>query len=155
MRHRWIPSATMRAFVRSVLFGAIAGAAPFLLMSTMLVLIGLPRALTDGREFAAMLMLWTAPLAVALPIVTCGSIFIGLPVAAMLRRRGAENAISYGSIGAASGGVLTAALVFVLEVFDGYWLTLLGAIAGAVTALTWWRSRSRYGDASGKRLSKH
>gem|GEM_PF-6234294 len=98
----------------------------------------LPRALLGG-EILPLLLLTAAPLLVAVPIVACATIIIGLPVTAALNRQGRESAPAYGCIGAVAGAIVTAAIIFLLDVLDGYWLVPFGALSGAVTAYTWWK----------------
>jgi len=98
----------------------------------------LPRAILDG-EILPLLLLTAAPLLVAVPIVACATIIIGLPVTAALNRQGRESAPAYGCIGAVAGAIVTAAIIFLLDVLDGYWLVPFGALSGAVTAYTWWK----------------
>ena len=98
----------------------------------------LPRALLDGEIFP-LLLLSVAPLLVAAPVVAGATIIIGLPVTAALSRQGRESARVYGCAGAVAGAIVTAALIFLMNVLDGYWLVPFGSLSGAVTAYTWWK----------------
>ena len=135
------PANPLLPFAKSVFFGAVAGAAPYLLFSILFAILGLPRALTDPGEFLAMLALAVLPLAVAIPVVLTGSIVVGLPVTAALKRWDQESAAAYIGIGAASGAALTLLLLFLIAAPpDSEWLAIFGALSGAVTGLTWWLS---------------
>ena len=127
-------------FAKAVLLGSVAGAAPYLLLSLVFVLLGLPKALTSFTEFLAMIGLAVLPIAVALPMVLTGSIAIGLPATAALRHWELESGAAYTAIGTVSGGGLAFAIAVLFDVPDPPWAGFLGSISGAVTGLTWWRS---------------
>lgn len=129
----------MRPFVKSVLFGALAGAAPMLVL-TVFIAIGL---LADGVKVGGMLpLLWLAvlPLVVSIPLVFAASILVGLPLTFLLKRRLRESASAYISVGAFVGFVVPIAILLLMEAPAGYWMALLGAVGGAVTGRTWWVS---------------
>lgn len=128
------------AFFKSVVFGALAGAAPILIFTTVLSLVSLPEGLNgDGRLFPS---LWLAilPLVVSFPLVLGASIIIGLPFTAFLKYRKWESSAAYIGGGAAFGFVLPPTILLIGEAPAGYWMALLGAVGGAVTGRTWWVS---------------
>jgi hypothetical protein len=132
--------ARMWPFVKSVLFGALAGSAPFLVPTGTLVVTSLPSGFNDDGQLAGMLWIAVLPMVVAVPIVLGSSILIGLPLTAVLRRRGRESRIAYIASGAAAGYIIPPAILFLMSAQDGYWIAFLGAIGGAVTGRTWWIS---------------
>ena len=132
----------IRAFARSVLAGALVGAAPYLLFSTFFALLGLTR-VEQATDIPASLLLAIAPLLVAAPIVAGGTLLIGLPFTAWLARHDRESALAYSAGGLVAGAAFAALLVFVIDVRDGYWLAGLGAASGGVTGWTWWTSARR------------
>lgn len=141
----------MRPFIKSVLLGALAGAAPYLLLSALFTLIAIPRAFSSWREFGAMVTLAISPLIVAVPIVAAGALLIGLPTGHALQRWNRESALAYTGSGCAAGALMAAAPAWLLDVPDPPWAVALGAIGGAVTGLSWWRlarsPRAREADA--------
>lgn len=130
----------MRPFFRSVLLGAAAGAAPYLLVSFLFALFAIPRAFSSLREFLSLFVLALSPMMVAVPIVCAGGVLIGLPTTRGLQRWKKESAFAYTGIGCASGASMAAALVWLLDAPDLPWAASLGAVSGAVTGLSWWRS---------------
>ncbi|WP_334655813.1 hypothetical protein [Sphingomonas panaciterrae] len=132
----------IRAFAKSVLAGALVGAAPYLLFSTFFALLGLTR-VERATDVPASLLLAIAPLLVAAPIVAGGALLIGLPFTAWLARHDRESAVAYIAGGLVAGAAFAALLVFVIDVRDGYWLAGLGAASGGVTGWTWWASARR------------
>lgn len=132
----------IRAFAKSVLAGALVGAAPYLLFSTFFALLGLTR-IERATDVPASLLLAIAPLLVAAPIVAGGALLIGLPFTAWLTRHDRESALAYSAGGLVAGAAFAALLVFVIDVRDAYWLAGLGAASGGVTGWTWWASARR------------
>lgn len=129
----------MRPFLKSVLLGALAGAAPYLLASLLFTLVAIPRAFTSMREFASLLLLAASPMIVAVPIVTAGGLMIGLPTSRLLKRWNKENGFTYTGAGGGSGALMAFILGLLLDVPDLAWAALLGALSGAVTGFSWWR----------------
>lgn len=130
----------MRAFFKAVSFGAFAGAAPILVFTMILALGSLPEGLNgDGRLFPSF---WLAilPLVVSVPIVLSASICIGIPLTLFLSRQGWESAEAYIGVGVAAGAIIPIAGLLVIKAPSGYWMAILGAVSGAVTAQTWWSS---------------
>lgn len=135
-----LKSIAMWPFVKSVLFGALAGAAPVLMFTTLLAASSLSEGLNAGSRLFPFLWLAILPLVVATPIVLGASVFIGLPLTAILRRKEWESGAVYIGVGAAVGFVLPIVGLLIMAAPAGYWMALLGALSGAVTGWTWWRS---------------
>ena len=131
-----------RAFAKSVLAGALIGAAPFLIVSMMFGLFGLDK-IERLSDIPVSLFLAIMPLLVAVPIVAGGAVLIGLPLTAWLTRHARESALAYAGVGIIAGAALAAMIVFVIDVYDGYWLAGMGAASGGVTGWTWWASARR------------
>lgn len=130
----------MLSFAKSVFFGALTGAAPFLLGTTMIAVTSLPSGIDgDGRIFPTV---WFAalPLIVTIPIVLSASIVIGLPLTLILRRQGRETEAAYIGTGAMVGFALPIICLLATRGAEGYWMSALGAASGAVTGRTWWAS---------------
>ncbi|MET0370530.1 MAG: hypothetical protein ABW039_04035 [Sphingobium sp.] len=100
----------------------------------------LPAGLNEGGRLFPSLWLAILPFVVSLPLVLAASIIVGLPLTALLQRRGWECASAYISVGAIVGFVLPIAILLLMAAPAGYWMALLGAVGGAVTGKTWWMS---------------
>lgn len=128
----------MWPFVKSVLFGALAGAAPLLIFTGALAIASLPEGLNGGGRLFPSLWLAIVPLVISIPLVLGASIIVGLPLTVFLKRRGWESASAYISVGAIVGFALPIVILLLMAAPTGYWMALLGAIGGAVTGRTWW-----------------
>ena len=58
-----------------------------------------------------------------------------------LRKLNADSYDAYVACGVAFGLLEPAAVLMAMGATDGYWMCLFGALAGAATAHTWWRSQ--------------
>ena len=130
----------MWPFVKSVLLGAVAGAAPLLIFTCTLALMSLPEGLDDRGGLLSLLWLAILPLIISISLVLGASIVVGLPLTALLKRQGWESASAYMSVGAIAGFLLPIAILLLMAAPAGYWMALLGAVGGAVTGRTWWVS---------------
>jgi hypothetical protein len=130
----------MWPFVKSVLLGALAGSAPFLVFTGTLVATSLPRGFNGDGQLAGMLWVAVLPLLVATPTVLVSSILIGLPLTVVLRRRGSESRFAYIASGGAAGFIIPPVILFLMSAPSGYWIAILGAVGGGVTGRTWWAS---------------
>lgn len=101
-------------------------------------------ALTDGFEDGSSLLglVWIAllPLAVTPGFVIPAALIIGLPTTAILRRYDMESVTSYVAVGAVCGFLLPIGALLLSGALGGYWTCVFGALSGAVTGHTWWRS---------------
>jgi hypothetical protein len=141
----------MKAFVKSVLAGAIAGAALPMILTVMLALDGLVR----GDPPLSMLLLGLLPLLMTIPVALAGALAIGLPLSALLKWAHRESRAAYVSAGAAAGFLLPLFLGILNDVSNAFlsflpadtalkawWIgSFFGALSGAVTGNVWWRSR--------------
>lgn len=128
----------MRAFIRAVLIGTLAGAAAPLLLTLPLAVISLGDGGFDGT-IRSSLMIGIAPLLVAFPVVLGCSLLLGLPAVAIFRRLGIETVASYVCLGCVAGGVVPTMLLWLIAAPDGYWMAFLGTFSGGVTAASWAR----------------
>lgn len=85
---------------------------------------------------------------IAFVFVLVGCILFGLPLTILLKRLRRESQRAYVFAGAAIGYFSLPAYFLLREgEVSGLALGLLGAIAGALTGRTWWRSHRRYATA--------
>ena len=127
----------MRAFVKSVALGTLAGAWLPMIFTVIAVFI----AGVDGIAGNGLLpsVLFAAfPLALALAFVFPASLIIGLPLTAILTRFRAESSMAYVTVGIVSGIALPLAILAWMGAEGGWWLALIGAFSGAITGRTWW-----------------
>lgn len=126
----------MRPFVKSVLLGTLAGASPVLVYTLFIAASWLSQG--EGSDLLFAVKIAISPLAMALPMVLTASIFIGLPLTAILKWRGWESARVYIFAGALVGFIwpITVFREWMVEFSIG--TALLGALGGVVTAYTWW-----------------
>lgn len=130
----------MRAFFRAVFVGTLAGAWMPLII-TVLIGLGLLFDLLNGQGDAwAPLLVAMAPLMITFPIVLGSSVLIGLPTAWILRRLDFETKEAYLSVGIIAGSLVPLIILNLMEAEDGWWMALLGAFSGGMTAATWFSS---------------
>lgn len=131
--------APVPAFVRAVLYGALAAAAPVLVVT---VTLGIASMLDGGwrgdGKLAPSLWLAVLPLVVTLPLVLAASLLVGLPLTMLLRRFGRESELAYTTCGAVAGCLIPIGGLLAMAAPSGHWTALLGAFGGAVTGRTWW-----------------
>lgn len=96
--------------------------------------------MSDGTGLIYLPILALLPLAISTPIVLVASIVVGLPIAAMLKRKNRETLCSYAGYGTMAGVIVSLAIVWAVPVPEGEWLSMLGGISGMVTGITWWNS---------------
>jgi hypothetical protein len=130
----------MWPFAKSVILGALTGSAPILMFTILLSASSLPDGLNGDGHLLPSLWLVVLPLVVAAPIVFVASLLVGLPLTLLLRRKGWESGAVYISVGAGMGFVLPIAGLLLMSAPAGYWMSILGAVSGAVTGRTWWVS---------------
>jgi hypothetical protein len=139
-----MPAQTARhALLRAALAGALVAASPFLPITLVLAVGSVPRAFTSVSEALLLLPFAILPLLVTFPLVLAISVSVGLPVTRLLHRHARENLLSYGIAGAATGALVAALSVALLEIQDGYWLIVPATLSGLVTATLWWRHRRK------------
>jgi membrane associated rhomboid family serine protease len=54
-----------------------------------------------------------------------------------------ESGAAYAGAGTVAGALLPVAVLVAVGASDGWWEALFGAMGGAVTGTTWWRSARR------------
>lgn len=130
------------AFAKTVLTGAFAAAAPFLLVTVPLGLI-LLFDFGDPMGGARGLLIAVAPLIVTLPIVLGASILIGLPLTYLLSRAGRDQGELYVVAGLFFGGILPVAIsILAGQAADAlFYFAIPGSLGGAVTGWSWGRHR--------------
>ncbi len=121
--------------MKSVFCGAVAGATlPFLMFSVPAA----AEAVMAGR-WAHLASIGGATLGFPAVFAPLSSLVIVLPIGWMLRTLKAENALNFTLAGAVVVSTVLAALL--IREPDTYWIGLAGALSGAATGYTWWRSR--------------
>lgn len=131
----------MRAFLKAVSIGALAGAALPLLATVPLALVNVAQPMSGHRDILGSLWFAALPLTISFAIVlTCATV-IELPTHLALRKSNVASQEAYVFVGGASGIAVT--LVFVLLIkSDSYWLAVLGGVSGATTGWSWWKEIS-------------
>ena len=135
----------MWAFVKSVLFGTAVAAALPLALTVVLAVSSIPDNISGGGSvletvvFAALFAAY--PIYITFPIVLAASLVFGLPIVAVLRRTDRETLNAYIICGLMLGALIPVAFLMSVQAGESYyfWLPLLGAVSGIVTAHTWWR----------------
>ncbi len=128
-------------FGLAVLMGTVsAGALPGLLT----ICLGIPMLFRMGSlwELPVTLLFAVCPFLISFAMVLAGSLFIGLPVAALLRRLGWEGASPYVFVGGLAGAALPILVVLLLlggDLEGTPFLSVFGIVGGAVTGNTWWK----------------
>jgi hypothetical protein len=127
-------------FVRAVVVGTLAaGAVVSMVLAAMFVpFVG---SWNDAADVAGIIGVVTA---ITFGLVVLGAVFIGLPVTFVLQRVNRESEGSYIAAGTVFGFLVPLALLLALgSEAQGYWVCLLGAVAGGAAALVWWRCYRR------------
>lgn len=132
----------MRAFLKAVAIGTLAGAGPMLVMTVILAIVLSFDKVRTVADLADMVSFALLPVLIAAPIVFAASILFGLPLKLVLRRNGWERGSRYIGAGVAIGGVLPPLALWIAGAPAGYWMAFLGMIAGGATARSWWRDRA-------------
>ena len=130
----------MRAFAISVLWGTVA-AAWMPLFVTVLLACSLYFSSDGDFSLIGSLLLALSPLAFAFAFVLPACLLVGLPATALLHRLRLESLGIYLGIGLTAGFVFPLIVLTVINTLDsqqGWWMALLGAFSGLVTARTWW-----------------
>jgi hypothetical protein len=128
----------MRAFVRAVLAGVLAGASLPVLLSCGVAVAILPDVMNGKARVLSFLWLLVLPVVVTIPLVLMGSVLIGLPATLLLAKRGRESDAAYMLTGAVGGLLIPLLALLLMKAPSGYWLSLIGAFSGVVTGHTWW-----------------
>jgi hypothetical protein len=107
------------------------------------VLIAFLITLANTEQAWGFLVLATVLLSVPFAIVLVSAALVGLPTAYLLRRSNLESAFAYTCTGCTFGFLIPLGYgVFVTKTYgSGWWLMVIGALAGGVTGYTWWRTR--------------
>jgi len=124
-------------FTRSVLAGSVAGAAPMMVLT---VPLGLFIAFSEDRPSWVGLQMAMLPLMVSTCFVAVGATLVGLPARWIMRRHGVETQLNYVLAGAGCGALFPLVVSLVTRDEASSMMANFGAIAGAVTGWTWWRS---------------
>lgn len=132
--HRMLP------FIRSVLLGSLAAAAPLLVFTVILAVGSPPEVLDGGGRLFPSFWLAIVPLVVSFPLVLAASVLVRLPLTAFLKHREWESGAAYISVGAELGFIIPLAILLLMNAPAEHWMALTGAVGGAVTGRTWWVS---------------
>lgn len=132
-------------FAKAVVFGSLAGAAPYLLFT---VPMGLSF-LAEGESLNGIMMM-ILPLLITFPIVLGASVIFGLPLTAFLSGSRRDRQRTYATIGLALGALIPTVLFFSVGGVDGFaaspFFAIPGMIAGTVTGHTWGKWREALAD---------
>lgn len=130
------------AFARAVGWGTLAGAAPFMAVLFVPMILGL----ADGEDWIAALMWVLYPLALSGMFVLGSALVFGLPLTFMLSENPREDGGTYALAGGLLGIVVPIAVVAGMGGELGgelLFFSLPGAFAGLVTGTSWGRWRER------------
>ncbi len=128
--------------------GTLAGAWMPLIFTAIFTLPTLFDQYGDNANLGEMLLTTLAPLIITFPIVLVSCLLIGLPTSWLLKRFNAEQLHTYVFVGVV-GGSLIPLLIYCAMGADGeWWLSLLGAFSGGVTAASWFNSIGPLDDSS-------
>lgn len=130
----------VRAFIRSVVWGGLAGALPY---SIFTIPVGLSLLFTEqtGLDLFTGLYVVIIPLLISMPTVLVAAVLLGLPLTALLIRLKREA----GSIYLVAGFLLGAIPFLVAAVMDDNlaigFLAFSGGLGGGITGAVWGRHR--------------
>ncbi|MFM7403377.1 MAG: hypothetical protein ACKO1N_04620 [Erythrobacter sp.] len=132
------------AFARAVGWGTLAGAAPYV----PLLLVPMILANLDNGDLPSALALVLLPLAGSAMFVLGSALVLGLPLTFFLSQRPVEDGATYAVAGALLGLLVPVAMTFAIGGEPGgevLFLSLPGAFAGLVTGTSWgrWREARR------------
>lgn len=130
------------AFARAVGWGTLAGAAPFMAVLSVPMILGL----IDGDDWIAELMWVLYPLALSGMFVLGSALVFGLPLTFILSEGPREDGGTYALAGGLLGLVVPAATVLAMGGELGaevLFLCIPGVFAGLVTGTSWGRWRER------------
>lgn len=134
----------LRRFGLSVAMGTVAAGA---LPACFTIAMSIPLLFTSQARWQPLVtpLFAFAPFLFAFPMVLAGSLCIGLPATAILRRLGREGRGTYGWIGAIGGLLLPVAWLWLSSapIEGAPLLSLFGAVGGAIAGQTWWNERPR------------
>lgn len=135
----------IRSFCKAVAAGTIAGGGPYLFITVPLAVGDLFKPINRKPAVLSDLYLASLPLLVALVLVLFGSIAIGIPTIAILRRTNSDKSGRCVLVGV-TGGLLIPLLGLLstgVEWRQALGIGALGAVSGGVTALTWWKTTQK------------
>lgn len=139
----------MRALVKAVLWGGLAGAAPFLLFT---VPFGLNLFADRKADVAMFAVIWgmVFPLILAWLGTLIGALAVGLPITALLARSGRERGRFYIFAGLVGGSLPFLVAGLFPDHIGLMMLSVPGGLAGAVAGWHWGRHRDAVIAAQGK-----
>lgn len=142
--------ASLAAFARAVGWGTLAGAAPYMAV----LFVPMILSLADGRDTLPPLMLVLFPLALSGMFVLGSALVFGLPLTLFLSERPNEAGGTYALAGAVLGLLVPVAVTLAMGGEVGgevLFLSLPGSFAGLVTGTSWgrWRERLQAGSDRG------
>jgi hypothetical protein len=131
---------TRRAFAKAVLAGTLTAGLPIAFFTVPFGILDYFAPVSAEPSLIADLYVAALPFLISFALVAAGSTLIGLPVDLLLRRRGLVSCTAYVVIGTTGGFLLTLATLVAIRATSGFALCFLGALSGAMTSLTWWKS---------------
>lgn len=135
-------SGPIRAFVTSVMIGALVAAAPMLPLSIAVAIFSFSEVFKFPGHIIQSLILVAAPFIVAFPLVFLSSFIFGIPIFLILQRMDNETVEIYMISGAILGIAITILTLLAIEAKTGYlFLGFIGVASGSATSWSWARYR--------------
>ncbi|MGE7197837.1 hypothetical protein [Brevundimonas naejangsanensis] len=135
-------SGPIRAFVTSVMIGALVAAAPVLPLVVTVAILSFSEVFEAPGHIIQSLIQMAAPFFIAFPFVLLPSFIFGIPTFFILRKMDNETVETYMIAGAVLGLALPIFLLLVVGAETGHlFLSLTGAASGSATAWSWARYR--------------
>jgi Na+-driven multidrug efflux pump len=127
----------IKAFSKAVLLGTLAGGALPMCFTLPIAIGSYLESFSGEPQLGPAVYLAGLPLWISFALVLASSIVVGLPAHLILRKTQRVSRTYYVSIGAIAGFLVPLAVLFAIEAVAGFWMALLGAFSGAITALSW------------------
>src|SRR6185312_7968185 len=130
----------VKAFSKAVLVGTLAGGLLPMSFTVTIAVDDYLEPIAGERRLSADIYFAGLPLWISFVLVFASGLVIGIPVHLLVQKLHAASRTTYVSIGAAAGFVVTLIVLLAIGAVAGFWMIFLGALSGAITALSWWNS---------------
>ncbi|MBA4353341.1 MAG: hypothetical protein C0409_01495 [Novosphingobium sp.] len=127
----------MRAFAKAVTLGTLAGAFVPMMFTIVAFLAAMTNQVRGQFDLWSSLLFVVFPIPFTLVFVLPASLFVGLPLTALLSRLKLESSAIDVGFGILVGLGIPMSILLAYGT-DTWWFALLGAFSGAVTGRTWW-----------------
>ena len=131
-------SRELKAFFKAVALGSLAGAAIPSFATIGLAIMTLGDVFAGKMSIFQTLYLAFVPLVVAIPIVFCSALVLGVATTAALSAAKLESLENYCFAGVVFGALVPLAILISIGAERGFLIAIFGMIGGLVTARTWW-----------------